>query len=589
MPPGPDFSFLAAMQKYSEPTVVFTTKLNGQHYRSNFFSFVHHFVQFYYNRGGSLPRKKVLPASIAIWDAFHAENAGSSFDHWLWVQWTDPTTPPPTNTSVEYYSQEGNKKSGGYDSYQYTRLNTDEVLLRLKNFCTASKPKNEGPNPKQRKRSSSTELNHLQNAAEKALVWAEPLYLQPPPSAFPARFAQVPAVLEELDLGLKAQKSRVQCAANSAHLVWAVRIASGRVQVFPNKPGFFTLFGAMADSGSCPTLAQFRERHEGRLRRNELAAKDCMDLLEEYTKYQARQDPHLKLRCTFGRRTDVLVFENFAFLVTFDQCGAQITHIDMCLPLFQGALAISDDVPLTQAWTPAQEVQTMEDLDLRDMPAEVVNLLRTDSVFQSELEANGNLLAQRYHVTAPASMKRGSVTTLAGSMPHGGPAADGFRCLLFYNIRGPTMESYNTDIQQNRAGIWAMAFSRHFFKLGIAGRKALLKPVLKAALQHHNFSQNLQSDARLFFANLEDTLWEAHGKLRCPADIEAQNTIIEAFCVGEQTYPNGYYYEQLEDGQERTLQAISCLPSLTSDPAGREFDFTEVPHIWERNFPAAHP
>ena len=178
MPPGPDDSFLAAMQNYSEPTVVFTTKLNGQHYRSNFFNFVHHFVQFYYNRGGDLPKSKVLPASIAIWNAFHTEDAGSSFDDWLWVQWTDPAEPPPTNTSVEYYSQKGNKKSKGYQGYHYTLLDRDEVLRRLKNFCTAPKPKKQGP--KRRKRHPSIEMDCLREAAESALYKVLPAAPQPP-------------------------------------------------------------------------------------------------------------------------------------------------------------------------------------------------------------------------------------------------------------------------------------------------------------------------------------------------------------------------------------------------------------------------
>ena len=109
----------------------------------------------------------------------------------------------------------------------------------------------------------------------------------------------------------------------------------------------------------------------------------------------------------------------------------------------------------------------------------------------------------------------------------------------------------------------------------------MVQLVLDVAPQHHGFSKHLQSNTRLFFANLEDSLWLANGRQCQPTDAEGQDTIIEAFCVCEQTYPNGYYYENLEQGQQRTVRDISCFDSPTEDRSLREFNFEEVPIIWD--------
>ena len=54
-----------------------------------------------------------------------------------------------------------------------------------------------------------------------------------------------------------------------------------------------------------------------------------------------------------------------------------------------------------------------------------------------------------------------------------------------------------------------------------------------AAAENYNFSKHLLGDGGL-------------------------HDIIKAFCVHKQTYPNGYYYEELEEGQERILWDIEC-------------------------------
>ena len=81
---------------------------------------------------------------------------------------------------------------------------------------------------------------------------------------------------------------------------------------------------------------------------------------------------------------------------------------------------------------------------------------------------------------------------------------------------------------------------------------------MDVAPQYYNFSRHLESDSRLFFANLEESLWQADGKRHWPADANGQWKIIDDFCIHEKTHPNGYYYEQLEESQERTVRAISC-------------------------------
>jgi len=53
-------------------------------------------------------------------------------------------------------------------------------------------------------------------------------------------------------------------------------------------------------------------------------------------------------------------------------------------------------------------------------------------------------------------MQKGSVTVLAGSMPH------------------------DRETQQNEAGLWAHTLMRFFFKLGIEGQRALLQTMLGA-------------------------------------------------------------------------------------------------------------
>lgn len=196
---------------------------------------------------------------------------------------------------------------------------------------------------------------------------------------------------------------------------------------------------------------------------SKLGEKDHIDTrlcIVNYCNELAKKDPRIH------HGTDPYEFKNHAIIVTFEKADPQDIHIDLdSQDEYQFGVILSPNSKPTweyKATKPVLQVGGSLTTIWKDMSVTLDEKLRKIPKISSKLDSYGCLLSDPKRVVEGGGFVSdtdaveepfpvGTILSLPGMVPHGGPSSDEFRAVLFFTGNSSGEAGYNSDEQANRS------------------------------------------------------------------------------------------------------------------------------------------
>lgn len=221
------------------------------------------------------------------------------------------------------------------------------------------------------------------------------------------------------------------------------------------------------------------------------------DIILNYAKSQAKQDPRI------GNHEEYK-FDNFSLLVNFKKVDAQFSHIDLQAPNFQFGLMVTNNSPGTIVYHPAFQVRTIQQLKRAwtDLPDTVAQAIQNDWGAMDLLELFGDVLCPDIQkISAPRSLKTGTLCSLPGSVIHAGPDCNKPRVVLFFSAtpKDSPAADYNPDVQYFAPLLCCDLVTMLWSQLTVTDRSFLLTKLADCMTKYRNLFRHLSDKSMIDF------------------------------------------------------------------------------------------
>ena len=175
-------------------------------------------------------------------------------------------------------------------------------------------------------------------------------------------------------------------------------------------------------------------------------------------------------------------FSGHAIIVSYSGVDAQDIHIDLdTANHYQFGVIMTGQVRATLEYTavpPVLQTSALLSTIWDDMPAGLAEKLKRNTTIQSSLNRFGCLLSDQKIAGNSTDQEllfpAGTLISLPGMVPHGGPPARGFRAILFFTGAPQGSVRHDVDLQTTRTTLVGDMLLHSWLSLNVAERKFLL-------------------------------------------------------------------------------------------------------------------